>query len=71
MATQKERALLRALLKELLAEREDAQTLYIPRGEAGMRRMIDALLAMRMDVPNARLSALMQEWADAQRTQDE
>lgn len=42
-----ERVFLRELLSQLLAERTDAQGLYIPRGEAGMRRMIRHLIAMR------------------------
>lgn len=42
-----QRRALRALLSALIAERADAQGLYIPRGEAGQRRMIRALLAMR------------------------
>ncbi len=42
-----DRRLLRTLLSALIAERDDADGLYIPRGEAGMRRMIRALLAMR------------------------
>lgn len=42
-----DRRLLRALLSALIAERDDADGLYIPRGEAGMRRMIRALLDMR------------------------
>lgn len=41
------RLFLRALLRALIAERPDAQGLYIPRGEAGMIRMIRALLALR------------------------
>ena len=41
------RILLRRLLRALIAEREDCAILYIPHGEAGQRRMIDALLAMR------------------------
>ena len=41
------RMLLRRLLRALIAEREDSAILYIPHGEAGQRRMIDALLAMR------------------------
>lgn len=41
------RRLLRALLAALIAEREDAQLLYIPHGEAGQRRMIRALLDVR------------------------
>ena len=44
---QGERQFLRALLRALIAERPDAQGLYVPRGEAGVRRMIRALLAMR------------------------
>ncbi|MBQ2947727.1 MAG: hypothetical protein IJD94_01975 [Clostridia bacterium] len=46
-----ERIFLRALLRALIAEREDADALYIPRGEAGMRRMIRALLDMRPPEP--------------------
>ena len=42
-----ERQFLRSLLSALIAEREDAQLLYIPRGEAGQRRMIRALLDLR------------------------
>lgn len=42
-----ERTFLRDLLSRLLAERTDTQGLYIPRGEAGMRRMIRHLIAMR------------------------
>ena len=42
-----DRRFLRALLSALIAERSDADSLYIPRGEAGMRRMIAALLDMR------------------------
>lgn len=38
---------LRLLLSALIAERDDAQLLYIPHGEAGIRRMIGALLDMR------------------------
>ena len=41
------RAFYRLLLSRLLAERSDADGLYIPRGEAGMRRMIRHLIAMR------------------------
>lgn len=42
-----DRRFLRALLHALIAERSDADGLYVPRGEAGMRRTIRALLAMR------------------------
>lgn len=44
-----DRMLLRRLLRALIAERDDAQLLYIPHGEAGIRRMIRALLEMRLD----------------------
>ena len=43
-----ERKKLRALLSALIAEREDSQLLYIPGGEMGMRRMIRALLDIRL-----------------------
>ena len=46
MDAMRERALLRAVLRLLVAEREDAELLYIPHGEAGQRRMIAALLAL-------------------------
>lgn len=36
------RTRLRALLKALIAERSDSALLYIPHGEAGIRRMISA-----------------------------
>lgn len=42
-----DRRFLRALLHALILERDDADSLYVPRGEAGMRRTIRALLAMR------------------------
>ena len=42
------RVRLRRLLSALIAEREDSQLLYIPHGEPGMRRMIAALLALRL-----------------------
>ena len=42
-----DRQTLRRLLSALIRERDDAQLLYIPRGEDGMRRMIGALLDMR------------------------
>lgn len=42
-----ERRQLRNLLRALIAERGDAQLLYIPHGEAGQRRMIRALLDIR------------------------
>ena len=43
-----DRKRLRALLSTLIAERQDSQLLYIPHGEMGMRRMIRALLEMRV-----------------------
>lgn len=46
------RVRLRRLLSALIAEREDSQLLYIPHGEPGMRRMIAALLALRLPVEN-------------------
>ena len=42
-----DRILLRRLLRALIAERGDSAILYIPHGEAGQRRMIDALLSLR------------------------
>lgn len=62
MASTQTRALLRAILRLLIAEREDAALLYIPHGEAGQRRMIGALLAMRpADAQNAELDRLLAE----------
>jgi len=53
------RRLLRALLRALIAERPDADGLYIPRGEAGQRRMIRALLAMRPQREDDPLGAMI------------
>ena len=62
MASTRTRALLRAILRQLIAEREDAALLYIPHGEAGQRRMISALLALRpADRENAELDRLLAE----------
>ena len=62
MASTRTRALLRAILRLLIAEREDAALLYIPHGEAGQRRMIGALLALRpADAQNAELDRLLAE----------
>ena len=62
MATTQTRALLRAILRLLIAEREDAALLYIPHGEAGQRRMIAALLALRpAGRENPELEELMTE----------
>lgn len=57
MVSSKNRAQLRAILHLLISEREDAQLLYIPHGEPGMRRMITALLSLR--VPNQNDAQLM------------
>ena len=62
MDAMRERALLRAVLRLLIAEREDAELLYIPHGEAGQRRMIAALLTMRpADRENPALEELLEE----------
>ena len=62
MATARQRALLREILRLLLAERCDAQLLYIPRGEEGMRRMIGELLRLRVPGENDdALRALLNE----------
>lgn len=55
-----ERRLLRALLSALIAERSDAQLLYIPHGEAGQRRMIRALLEMRPARENDPLETMIE-----------
>ena len=56
------RARLRAILHLLISEREDAQLLYIPHGEAGLRRMIAALLSLRTPNENdAELARLLAE----------
>lgn len=47
MSATRKRAVLRAILRLLIAERSDADLLYIPHGEAGQRRMIAALMQMR------------------------
>lgn len=54
-----ERRFLRALLSALISERTDAQGLYIPRGEEGMRRMIRALLDMRAPQENDPLDEMI------------
>jgi len=65
MGDANQRALLREILRLLIREREDAQLLYIPRGEAGMRRMIASLLALRTPNENdAQLSALLAQLGD-------
>ena len=58
------RRFLRALLSALIAERDDTQGLYIPRGEEGQRRMIRALLEMRPPRDNDPLAEEIQRfWA--------
>ena len=47
MTSGENRALLRAILRLLISERDDAQLLYIPHGELGQRSMIGALLPLR------------------------
>lgn len=60
MTPSQNRATLRAILRLLIAERDDAQLLYIPHGEAGLRRMIGALLPLRTPNENdTQLSALL------------
>lgn len=54
------RVRLRRLLAALIAEREDSQLLYIPRGESGMRRMIAALLELRPPIDNDPLAGQIQ-----------
>ena len=60
MTPRETRACLRTILRLLISEREDAQLLYIPHGEAGQRRMIAALLSLRTPGENdAQLQALL------------
>lgn len=62
-----DRRFLRALLDALIAEREDAQALYIPRGEAGQIRMIRALLDMRAPEPEGTaLHAMIKRFEDTE-----
>lgn len=56
------RRFLRALLSALIAERTDAEGLYIPRGEEGQRRMIRALLAMRPPMQEDPLAEKIEEF---------
>ena len=62
-----DRQALRRLLSALIAERDDAQLLYIPRGEDGMRRMIRALLDMRSPRENDPLKDDIAWFTNAQR----
>ncbi len=68
---QEERKFYRQLLSALIAERDDAQLLYIPHGEAGQRRMIRALLDMRPPRDNDPLAGSISRFLDAQRVADE
>ncbi len=65
-----DRQLLRRLLKALVAERSDADGLYIPRGEDGMRRMIRSLLAMRpTGKENAELERMIEAFMQSEAQQ--
>ena len=66
-----DRQALRRLLSALIAERDDAQLLYIPRGEDGMRRMIRALLDMRAPRENDPLKDDIAWFTNAQRSGQE
>ena len=57
-----DRKKLRALLRALIAERTDSQILYIPHGEMGMRRMIRALLDMRMPREDDPLGGMIEDF---------
>ena len=57
-----ERKKLRALLSALIAERKDSQLLYIPGGEMGMRRMIRALLDIRLSREDDPLKEMIEEF---------
>ena len=68
---QKRRAFLRSLLARLLAERSDSEGLYIPRGEAGMCRMIRHLIAIRPPQSGtAQLEADIRTFADIESEAD-
>ena len=62
-----ERRQLRTLLRALIAERSDAQLLYIPHGEAGQRRMIRALLDLRAPRENDPLEEMIKSFRREQR----
>ena len=66
-----DRQALRRLLSALIAERDDAQLLYIPRGEDGMRRMIRALLDMRAPRENDPLKDDIAWFTNTQRPRQE
>ena len=61
------RKALRTLLSALIAEREDSALLYIPHGEAGMRRMIRALLEMRAPQAHDPLAEMIAEFQRSDR----
>lgn len=62
-----DRRLLRSLLRALIAERADSALLYIPHGEAGMRRMIGALLDIRPMKKNDPLAEMIAAFYDMQK----
>ena len=62
-----DRRFLRALLSALIAERDDAQLLDVPRGEDGMRRMIRALLDLRAPRKNDPLEEMIKSFRREQR----
>ncbi|MBR5288067.1 MAG: hypothetical protein IKU34_05675 [Clostridia bacterium] len=66
---QERRRFFRGLLSRLLEERSDSDGLYIPRGEAGMRRMIHHLIAMRApDAPDDALDADIRAFLEMEHT---
>ena len=66
-----DRQKLRRLLSALIAERADAQLLYIPRGEDGMRRMIRALLQLRAPREGDPLQEMIEAFqSDERKAQD-
>ena len=64
-----DRRKLRALLNALIAEREDSAILYIPNGEAGMRRMIRALLEIRAPQEDDPLAQMIESFWEEEKAQ--
>ena len=64
-----DRKKLRALLNALIAEREDSAILYIPNGEAGMRRMIRALLEIRTPQEDDPLAQMIESFWEEEKAQ--
>ena len=64
-----DRKKLRALLNALIAEREDSAILYIPHGEAGMRRMIRALLEIRAPQEDDPLAQMIESFCEEEKAQ--